>query len=327
MKLAFRIAFFSLAAATFAGCRVPNPYLLPPDPPPPPDRYQKTVVEQEERGKVAVHVYPTRHVFGSEVARELDAQLSEAVGSLAFFELVPRSNTDPLVTEALLNGESDSVILPADYVISAKAMNIQIEEESPYNRSVALTLLTINDSSQQKYGQQLKSYSATLTVNFQFFHCAQKRTIRTKTVTRTAKSLLEGAIQNWFTTAARDCAREFTQSLGGRYAPEARVMQTRGKHEMALVSIGSNYGLSIGTEVTFFTYLDTSPFLDTKRRYKNIIGTGRVAIVEEDAAWVEVFDYDRVRVEQGMYVSMAQTQRHEFRWRYFFRGLGNLFRY
>ena len=315
-------------AALAYGCRTPNPYVLEIDPPPT-GGIETMVVSGERREKVAVHVYPTGHQYGEDVANELDAKLSESIGSLAFFELVPRGGIDPLIIESMLSGRNDrNVMPPADYVISAKAVNIHVAEQRVSVDPSALDMLLarkLNVSQPAAHGES--RFTVSLSINFQFFQCAQYRTIKTKTISRTGQGLWEGVIQAWLLDAPRECAQEFAQALGGRYAPEARVIQTRGGHEVAWISLGANYGLSEGTEVNFFTYMDNLSFIAGDKRFKNIVGSGRVFLLEEDSAWVEVFDAGDVHVEQGMYVGIQHRQTDEFRWRYFFRRLGNLFKY
>lgn len=329
MKILHQVFVAGIVVVMASGCRTPNPYVLSMDPAPPSDRYEQSIIKKEKPEKVAIHVYPTSHNFGEDVANELHAKLTETIGSLAFFELVPRGGIDPLVIEAMLSGKSGNDILNgADYVISAKAVNISIAEQrvkvgsSPINMPLARKLgLQLHDVQSERY------YTVTLSINFHFFQCAQNRSIRSKTISKTVQGLWEGVIQAWLMEATRECAQEFAQSLGGRYAPDARVIQTRGGNEVALISLGANYGLSEGSEVNFFTYIDNSPFITSENRCKNIVGTGRVFMLEEESAWVEVFDYDDVHVEQGMFVEVRHKQTHEFRWRYFLRKLGRLLYY
>ena len=310
-----------LLVALAGGCQSLNPYVLSIDPPPPADRYEKMVLTGEKKEKVAVHVYRTKHEYGEDIANELYAKLSESIGSLAFFELVPRGDADPLVIEAMLSGRNEEVLPPADYVISAKAVTVNVVEQKALNLLGGSVPIQI-----QNNGNNARMFTVSLSINFQFFQCAQNRTIKTKTISRTGQALEEG-VQEWLINAVRGCAQEFAQTLGGRYAPAARVLQTRGDHEVAMISLGAGYGLTDDTEVNFFTYSDNSPFIESDKRIKNVVGTGRVFLVEEDAAWVEVFNYDRVGVEAGMNVEVILNQKNEFRWRYFFRKIGNCFKY
>lgn len=328
MKWLYQLFVIGMTAVAATGCRTPNPYVLSIDPPPPADRYEQFFIKTDKPEKVAVHVYYTDHKFGREVADELNAKLSETIGSLAFFELVPRGGVDPLVIESMLSGRSRGDVLnKADYVISAKAVNIGVNEQKVVVGASPADMILARKYNIQPSAHEEMRYTVSLSIHFQFFQCAQNRSIRAKTISRTAQGLWDGVIQAWLMEATRECAQEFAQSLGGRYAPEARVLQTRGGHEVARISLGANYGLTEGIEVNFFTYITDSPFMSSEKRFKNIIGTGRVFLLDEDSAWVEVFDYDDVCVEQGMFVEVRHQQMNEFRWRYFLRKIGKLFKY
>lgn len=342
MKCPILVVLVYLMSLLMTGCSTPNPYSMRVD----------LIQGQYDSGgqnegrvekpeKVAVHVYKQNRVsnanrntyrnvvqtYGEDVENELYAKLTEAIGSLAFFELVPRGDIDPLVIEDIVSGRSGSsnVLPSADYVISAKVVTMNMEEQRGGNVSTMNTILANKFNLATSTVVDERCFTVSLSVYFTFIQCDSKRTIKTKTISRTGQGLLEGVIQAWLMEAARGCAQEFAQTLGGKYAPEERVIETRGGHEVALIALGTNYGLAEGTEVNFFTYVD-NPYMPQKR-YKRVVGVGRVFSVEEDSAWVEVFDYSEAHVEAGMHVAVQHVQNHTFRWRYFLRRLGGLLRY
>ena len=55
--------------------------------------------------------------------------------------------------------------------------------------------------------------------------------------------------------AAEVAAREFCAKIAVKYAPPARVLQTRGNGAVARISIGKNYGVGEGTKVWHFSHI------------------------------------------------------------------------
>ena len=106
--------------------------------------------------------------------------------------------------------------------------------------------------------------------------------------------------------AAEVAAREFCAKIAVKYAPPARVLQTRGNGAVARISIGKNYGVSEGTKVCFFEIIDNSD-VGGEKRDQNDIATGTVKRVEAKTAWVEVDNADNVNVRKGVYVRVLET--------------------
>ena len=328
MKAALYSLVFCGMVAIAAGCKAPNPYLMPIDGSGLDEDIEASVLDVEKARKVAVLVFKGDQEYGQFMMNALYAKLTEEVGALAFFELVERGGLDALRFEEMLSGDGESVVIPADYVISASISSLNVVEQTdvvvPTRQDVRLaSRLGLPPPT----AATEKRFNVAVVVDFRFYQKATRRVILTKTIRRDCQDIWEGALGGWLTSAAHECATEFARSLGARYAPEARVKQTRGGYQVAWISIGTNYGLSRGAEVNFFDYVDNSSVVAGAKRDKNIIGVGRVLSVEDDSAWVEVFDYDKVRVRKGAYVACSRNQERRFRWRDFFRYWGDIFTY
>ena len=80
--------------------------------------------------------------------------------------------------------------------------------------------------------------------------------------------------------------------LTRRYAPIARVLETRGGCEVALVSMGTDSGLEAGMPVEFFEYVDHSDIVSGAERQpsgKLILETKLPAPLEVSRARVDDF--------------------------------------
>ena len=107
--------------------------------------------------------------------------------------------------------------------------------------------------------------------------------------------------------AAELAAAEFAQAISSKYAPPARVLQTRGNGEAARINIGRDYGLAEGMEVEFYEIVDNSA-LGGDKRDASMVALGTVKRVEEKAAWVKVSDFEKVNVRKGVYVRVLERR-------------------
>ena len=101
----------------------------------------------------------------------------------------------------------------------------------------------------------------------------------------------------------------FSRLLTSRYAPTARVLETRGGGEVALVSMGANSGLEPGMPVEFFEYVDYSDLVADSTRQARLVGRGKVLEDMTPAtAWIWVNDYDKVWIKRGHYVRVPEER-------------------
>ena len=100
---------------------------------------------------------------------------------------------------------------------------------------------------------------------------------------------------------AEEAVNEFCAKIAVKYAPPARVLDTRGDGKAARISIGTDYGVTKGTDVCFYEIVDNSDVGGEKRDMRDI-AKGTVEIVEEKSAWVEVKNHEKTNVRKGVYV-------------------------
>ena len=254
---------------------------------------------EERKDTVAVVVSQGDYAKYSEVAKTIDSQLTEALSAFAFFQVVERSNLSALQQENLFAGEDleEDLIVPADYMITAKMNAVKVDKVAVQNRE----------------GKTNYSYTVSLSVDFRFYEMATRRLILTKNISKDYKGVEESKVLSKLALAGQECVKGFAQTLGSRFAPPARVVQTRGNCQVARISMGTNYGLVKGVEVEFYEFIDNSAIIAGATRDKNVVGKGRVIEVEAQSAWVEVFDFEKVHVKRGDYVGIQEDQSNRMR--------------
>lgn len=285
-----------------SGCSTTNPSamkVLPRDQ----DKYVDqgaTVAKKETKQGVAILVKHDGVKDGQEVASALDSSLTSILSDFAFFTIIERSNLDSLLKEQQLESLSfDNLVeidIPqADYLITAKINAAQVNSES--RKSL------INNTTKTYY-------TAKTSVDFRFYEKSTKRTIMTKNIECEAPdeftSRNESVAQ--LSVAAQECAKKFAMEIGSRYAPPARVIETRGGGKVAKITMGANYGLAKGMRVQFFGYVDNSDIVEGDTRSVSPVGYGFVLESDLKFAWVEIVDHEDSIVKRGHYVKISSDQ-------------------
>lgn len=251
--------------------------------------------QTEERMSVAILVSEPNDAEGQEITSALDSTLTDAVAGFAFFTIVERSNLGALQRELTLETlDSDELaqieIPTADYLITARIASTKMKP-----------VIGPRDS-----------YEGIVHVDFRFYEKLTDRVVLTKNIEGrsphySAVNYGPEAVAK-LAEAAQEAAKAFAVELGHRYAPEARVVETRGEGKVARITIGSNYGLAPDAKVEFYRYVDNSDVIAGAEREPSIIGYGKVIEVDQRTAWVEIKKHEKANVFRGHYVRVAANQ-------------------
>ena len=265
-----------------------------------------TEQKAEQKEKVAIYVSQGDYKDYKSVAEAIDAQLTESLSAFAFFDVVERSNIGALQQEKFFTGEDiyEDLIEASDYMVTAKMNSLKVDTYVP---TAAEQLTSLSGSSAQVRTR------VSLSVDFRFYELATKRTILTKNITKEYSGLEDAQAMSKLALAAQECVKGFAHTIGSKFAPPARVVQTRGNCQVARISMGTNYGLVKGVEVEFYEFIDNSAIIAGATRDKNVIAKGRVLETSSNTAWVEVYDYEKVWVKRGDYVSICEDQSNRMR--------------
>lgn len=245
----------------------------------------KTLDQKEKKAKVAVIASVGGYKDYQQVADSLDSFLNAKLSEFSFFQVVDRKSQAALLKDAVASGNDPAEAvkgIEADFVVVARIASIA-----------------------QKMGLQtrtgaLSSYDVIFDIKW--ISQADKRVVMTesfKPPVGTANSQA-GAVAA-ISSAAEVAVREFCAKIAIKYAPPARVLETRGDGAAARISIGTNYGVAEYTEVCFYEIVDNSDVGGKKRDMKDI-ATGQVKRVEASSAWVKVNEADKTNVRKGVYV-------------------------
>lgn len=270
-------------AIVLAGCAF-NPETMPVM-----ERDQSVYVDKgapkrgnEVKARVAVVVSLGEYKQYAAVGRSLSSSLCDKISKFAFFDLVDRESAEALLQEKVAGADDPTDValnkISSDFVVIAKLTSI-----ARNNMGVSSTVDAQFDFSWISMGED-------------------RKVILKKNIRPTVAAALNTTDENGvLCLAAEKAALEFTREIASKYAPPARVLQTRGNGAAARISIGQDYGLDKNMEVEFYEIVDNSD-MGGSARDNSMIGRGIVRSVEAKAAWVEVLDFEKVNVRRGVYV-------------------------
>ena len=275
-------------ATMFAGCAF-NPESMPVgqkdsmvyvDPSAP-----KTLATEESKAKVSVMTVLGDYQEYKQVGESMDSALNARLAGFSFFQVVDRKSQAALIKDAVASGADMTDIdisgVEADFVVVARIASLVVQP------------ITSNAGTM---------YSYAPTFDFKWISKATQRVIMTESIKAASgyansQANLIGAISE----AAEKAVNEFCAKIAAKYAPPARVLETRGNGAAARISIGRNYGVAEHTTVCFYEIVDNSDVGGAKRDMKDI-ATGKVKRVEEKSAWVAVKNAEETNVRKGVYV-------------------------
>lgn len=248
----------------------------------------KTLTTQEEKAKVAVISSVGEYKQYKTTADVLDSTLNAKLAGFAFFEVVDRKSQADLIKDSLASGADVEDLqtsgIEADFVVVAKIASLAVQNTGA-------------------------GFSSDVVFDFKWISKATQKVIMTESIKPPMRSATsEVDLVNALNRAAGLAAADFCAKIAVKYAPPARVLQTRGNGAAARISIGKNYGVGEGTKVCFYEIIDNSDVGGAKRDM-NDIATGEVKRVEEKTAWVAVDNAEQSNVRKGVYVRVLEQTR------------------
>ena len=242
----------------------------------------------------------------------VEAQMAEAVSKFKLFQFVERSRINALAAEKLFQGkstEASSLLTAADYLLSVK-LNVSMEE---------CKVRVDHRGRRDKFSRRTAPmWRLNVKPDFRLYEVDSGKVALVKSYEGRIElpgSTIEEAranLQPSIESAMKMLTKGFSMMLTSRYAPKARVLQTRGDGSVAQISNGKDYGMSPGMEVEFYGYEDHSDIVVGGERSESMVGYGRVLEdIGPKSAWVEVLDHSSVKVLRGHYVRVREEKRSE----------------
>lgn len=255
---------------------------------------------KEHRFKVAVATSVGDYKDYKQVAEALDSSLNAKLANYAFFEMVDRKSAAALIKEKAATAEDPTEIdykaVESDYIVVGRIASLNVTQGQP--------IVT-------KKNTLSGSITANAQFDFKWIELDSQKVIMTKSVSKSAFAQDAAGVVASLSAMAEEAAQEFCLAISSKYAPPARVLQTRGNGEAARISLGKNYGLTEDMEVTFFEIVDNSSVGGDKRD-QNDVAKGTVKSVGEKSAWVRVHDFKNVNVRKGTYVRVLDQKKDAF---------------
>ena len=328
-----------LLFAFVGGCSAPKPELLPLT-----ERDQAVYVDQgavkarkDMKVRIAVCVDKDDYKKHPPVGQAIEAQMAEAVSKFSFFEFVERERISELAAERLLLGNADdasSLLNEADCLLSVK-LNVgqtrfEKQVQNPYEHLVDQYYVPPYQTGKKKNDvlamaiarseaiQRAKNAAGTRSVpywrleikpDFRLYEVDSRRVALVKSYkSEVVVSTPDQAEKAVMDEMGKHVAT-FSRLLTSRYAPTARVLETRGDGEVALVSMGTNSGLEPGMPVEFFEYADYSDLVAESTRQARLVGRGEVLPdLTPTTAWIWVNDHDKVWIKRGHYARVPEER-------------------
>ncbi len=252
----------------------------------------KTLAKNEEKAKVAVIVSLGEYKAYKQVGESLDSSLNAKLSGFSFFQVVDRKSAAALIKDAVASGSDPAEVISgveADFVVVARIASLAVKE-MPTKRGTM--------------------YSPDVMFDFKWISKATQKVIMTESIKPSVGTASSQAdVVAVVGRAAEEAVREFCAKIAVKYAPPARVLETRGNGAAARISIGKNYGVAEHTDVCFYEIVDNSDVGGEKRDMKDI-ATGKVKRVEEKTAWVEVKKAEETNVRKGVYVRVLGSHKN-----------------
>lgn len=248
----------------------------------------KTLTTQEAKAKVAVISSEGEYKERKQTADVLDSTLNAKLAGFAFFQVVDRKSQAALIKDSIASGTDPDDLstsgVEADFVVVAKIASLTVQQTGA-------------------------GFSFDVVYDFKWISKATQKVVMTESIKPTTRAATsEADLTNALNRSAELAARDFCAKIAVKYAPPARVLQTRGNGAAARISIGKNYGIGEGAKVCFYEIIDNSD-VGGEKRDMNDIGTGEVKRVEEKSAWVAVDNAEQSNVRKGVYVRVLEQTR------------------
>ena len=307
---------FVVGVCMIVGCSSPRPELMP--------QTERDKLTYQDKGamiqredvsfRIAVCVDQKEYERYPKAGDAVETQMAEAVSKFKLFQFVERSRINALAAEKLFQGQSteaSSLLTAADYLLSVK-LNISMEE------CKVRVDINGNRTNNEYSNRFVIMWRLNMKPDFRLYEVDSGKVVLVKSFEGCVElpgSRIEEAranLQPSIASTMKMLTKEFSMMLTSRYAPKARVLQTRGDGKVAQISIGKEYGMSPGMEVEFYGYEDHSDIVAGRERSESMVGYGRVLEdIGPKFAWVEILDHSSVKVLRGHYVRVREEKRSE----------------
>ncbi len=321
------------ALVVAAGCSTPRPDMWAST-----ERDQAVYVDKgavktrkDVKFRIAVCVDKDDYNKHPSVGQAIEAQMAQAVSKFSFFEFVERERISDLAAERLFSGNSDdasSLLKEADCLLSVKlnvGQTMFIEQvQNKYDhligkyyvhsgnkkQNAAILNMAVQRAKSEAGSHPEHRWKLVIKPDFRLYEVDSRRVALVKSYRSEVVVSSSGKAEKAVTDEMCKHVATFSRLLTSRYAPTARVLETRGGGQVALASMGTDSGLEPGMPVEFFEYADYSDLFADSTRQARIVGHGQVLPdnMTPTTAWIKVKDYDKAHIKRGHYVRVPEER-------------------
>jgi len=272
-----------------------------------------------KEGSVAIHVSEFKPSPDAVVS--LESALTSWISGFPIFTVSER-RVGALELEHIIDGRPFS-IQGADYLLTAIVNNFNVEmKTTTYMEPISQTTQTHASRPQQGKGGSRNNppprstttttsvprtrtdYVASINVNFRLIEIASGKIILSESITQSRSCENRSDANSQAASLAQRCVGAYASELGKRFT-RANVLLTHNNGEFALISMGKNSGVFLGTRIEFMEFVDRTRYGGGSRE-PQIIAFGRVGWLQgDDRAWVKVDNFEKMNVKLGHYARIG----------------------
>lgn len=278
----------------------------------------REVLENENDQKVSVAIITENPNKADKTAKMLDKyvfdNLDVAITNLGKFEVVPRSELAAIINESriqtILNNQT--VALPNTaprYLIiyntvysnfESKLVNVidqgRLADETrkamaiqdPIQKSIALAGVKAKATKQQQ------RYVGFAKVKITIYDTKSQKRVYAQTLSGYSNSSENKAGNiGLINEALENIVKDYMVQFATDFCPTAAVIMTKGSGQIAMLNVGRQHGILIGTEIEFIEYFEGG-----KKMRAIPYAFGKVFEIDNDTCWVEVENYKNAKVRK-----------------------------
>ncbi len=293
----------------------------------------REVLENESDAKVSIALIAENPNQKNEKEISLDKYLFDnldvAITQLGKFDVVPRAELAAIVNESRVQNliNNQTVDLPDtapryliiyniiynnfetryEDVIDQKKLDQLTKNAAaitnPIRREMAL--LTVKNEATVKE----KRYVGFTKVKITMYDTKLKKRVYAQTLSGYSEnSEVQPGNIGLLNSALENVVKDYMIQFATDFCPTAAVIMTKGSGQVAMLNVGTDQGVLIGTIIQFINYDESA-----KKTRAVPFAEGEVFEVDSDSCWVKISNYKNVRVRKYSVARVKPTQAYSSR--------------
>lgn len=293
--------------------------------------YKDPVVkaQNQEEEAVAIALLPARQKTENEglevvLTKNIESKLNDTLSALDYFDVVARDALGDLADEAVLNNLENTDITKLNIPKASLALRFKITDmsmqEERANAATKLGMGLINTAGKAGSGDGVDDsiastkYKGRIAIDFRLLDLESNTKLMSQRVNAISDKLVSKKDKDdrefVLIDAAEKAVNKFATILAKKYAPQAMVIETRGKGEVARINLGKNFGLAKDVRIEFYKN-KISPVEPNAKPMRSPVGYGKILEVDDETAWVWVENHGDVEIMMGILAHPSASQEYK----------------